>query len=203
MARKATVPKSDLTPDMLKFREKRKWQIALRRYVLEQKSSVDYAPYFGLDIASLRQWFEIQFDAGIGWADFAHKWQFDHIIPVAYFDFSNDQELKMCWNFTNLRVDVLEGPKNSAHYLDILAAKNYFEQLYKETSYTPCLALLKKIDMLSASAMVNAQKQRDFINQHRSYLDMLQNYSSFEFELLNSGRTIDEVSREVAFLKKF
>ena len=203
MARKATVPKSDLTPDMLKFREKRKWQIALRRYVLEQKSSIDYAPYFGLDIASLRQWFEIQFDPGIGWADFAHKWQFDHIIPVAYFDFGNDQELKMCWNFTNLRVDVLGGPNNPAHYLDIMAAKNYFEQLYQETSYTPCLALLKKIDTLSALAMVNAQKQRDFINRHRPYLDMLQNYSSFEFELLNSGRTIDEVAKEVAFLKKF
>jgi len=203
MARQATVPKSDLTPDMLKFREKRKWQIALRRYVLEQKSSVDYASYFGLDIASLRLWFEMQFDSGIEWADFAHKWQFDHIIPVAYFDFGNEQELKMCWNFTNLRVAVLGGTNNPAHYLDILAAKNYFEQLYQETSYTPCLALLKKIDTLSSSAIVNPQKQRDFINHHRSYLDILQNYSSFEFELLNSGRTIDEVTKEVAFLKKF
>ena len=203
MPRKATVPKSDLTPALLKFREKRKWQIALRRYVLEQKPSPEYAPYFGLDITNLRQWFEIQFEPGVSWNDFAHKWQFDHIIPVTYFDFGDDQELKTCWNFTNLRAAISNGAKDPGHYLDIFAAKRYFEQLYQKTLYKPCLALLDKIDRLSALAIVHSEKQQDFITKHRPYLDILENYSSFEFELLNNGRTINEVIKETAFLKKF
>jgi hypothetical protein len=31
---------------------------------------------------------------------------------------------------------------------------------------------------------------------------MIENYSAFEFELLNSGRDISEVKKEIEFLKK-
>ena len=203
MSRKAIIPASDVTPDLLRSREKRKWQIALRRYVLEKKASAEYAPYFGLDIASLREWFEMQFEPGIGWGDFAHQWQFDHIIPVTHFDFSDDLELKMCWNFTNLRVSPLATHKGSGYQSDLLAAKNYFENLHRATQYKPCLALLEKIEKLNHPELLNLDKQQAFITKHRPYLDILENYSSFEFGLLNSGRTIDEVTKEVAFLKKF
>jgi hypothetical protein len=32
---------------------------------------------------------------------------------------------------------------------------------------------------------------------------MIENCSAFEFELINSGRNISEVKKEIAFLKKF
>jgi hypothetical protein len=35
--------------------------VAYRRYVLEKAPSESYARYFGLDIETLRQWFELQF----------------------------------------------------------------------------------------------------------------------------------------------
>jgi len=203
MARKKWVSQSEVTPALLKFREKRKWQIALRRYVLEKQACVLYAPYFALDITSIRKWFEMQFTDEVGWGDFAKKWQFDHIIPVAYFDFSIEEELKMCWNFTNIRVEVFERNKDRGNRLDVLAAKGYFETLYNTTLYKPCLTLLEKINKLELSEIVNSEKQQAFIMEHRAYLDMIDNYSSYEFELLNSGRTIGEVIKEVDFLKMF
>jgi len=203
MARKKWVPNSEITPALLKFREKRKWQIALRRYVLEKNPSPQYAPYFGLDIESIRNWFEMQFEEHVGWDDFAKKWQFDHIIPVTYFDFADELELKLCWNFTNLRVECLQVDKDNSNWLDVLTAKGFFEELYKKTLYRPCLQLLEKIDKIESSEIMHSERQQAFITENRSYLDMIENYSSFEFELLNNGRTIDEVIKEVNFLKKF
>jgi len=203
MSRKKWVSRSDITPSLLKFREKRKWQIALRRYVLEKNQCPAYAPYFGLDISKMREWFEIQFEEGTGWDDFAKKWQFDHIIPVTYFDFSDEVELKMCWNFTNLRVEKFTHNKDRGHRLDVLAAKGYFQELFDKTLYKPCLHLLEKIDKIELSEMVSTEKQQAFIIDNRPYLDFIENYSSFEFELLNRGRTIEEVMKEVEFLKKF
>jgi hypothetical protein len=202
MARKKWSAKTEITPELLKFREKRKWQIALRRYVLDKNPCPFYAPYFGLDIENLRNWFEVQFSSGASWDDFGKKWQFDHIIPVTYFDFSNETELKLCWNFTNMRVEQFQRNKNRGNRSDILGAKLYFEELYQKTLYSPCINLLKKIDQIELSEMVSSEKQQNFINENRSYLNMIENYSAFEFELLNTGRDIGEVKKEIEFLKK-
>lgn len=188
---------------LLKFREKRKWQISLRRYVLDKHICVAYAPYFGLDIENMRQWFEYQFQEGIGWDNFGKMWQFDHIIPVTYFDFLKEAELKMCWNFTNIRVEKFQLNKDRGNRLDVLAAKNYFKELYEKTRYEPCLRLLQKIDSLELSEFVSTDRQQSFIKDHWEYLTMIEGYSFFEFELLNSGRSIEEVKKEIEFQKKF
>lgn len=203
MSRKKWVSQSNITPDLLKAREKRKWQIALRRYVLEKNQCPAYAPYFGLDISKMREWFEMQFEEGMSWEDFGKKWQFDHIVPVAFFDFGDESELKMCWNFTNIRIQKVMQDKDRGHHPDILAAKRYFQALFVKTSYKPCRLLLDKINKLELSETVNAEKQEAFIIGNKPYLDLIENYSSFEFELLNRGRTVQEVIKEVEFLKKF
>jgi len=203
MPRKKWSAKSDITPSLIKFREKRKWQISLRRYVLEKTNCTAYAPYFGLDIEKMRLWFEMQFDEDLSWENFANKWQFDHIIPVTYFDFSNEAELKMCWNFTNIRVNKITPDRDQRHHLGILAAKRYFQELFDKTHYKPCLALLQKIDIIELSEIVSTERQRMFILQNRPYLDMIENYSVFEFDLLNRGRTTEDLLKEVEFLKKF
>jgi hypothetical protein len=199
--RKRPVEKNP-TDSLLKFREKRKWQIALRRYVLEGAICVAYAPYFGLDIKSLRQWFENQFKDGASWENFGELWQFDHIIPVTYFDFSVEDELKMCWNFTNIRVEHFQKNKDRGNRLDVLAAKNYFKELYDTTKYTKCLQLLHKIDEIELSEFVSTKEQQAFIKEHWDYLITIEGYTSFEFSLLNSGKTIDDVRKELAFMAK-
>jgi hypothetical protein len=201
MTRKTWTAQEQITPELLKFREKRKWQIAFRRYVLEKKSSSFYAPFFGLDIEHLRKWFELQFKADFGWEDFGKKWQFDHIIPVTLFDFTDQDELKMCWNFVNLRVEDLSADKITG--LDIPSAKAFFQELYTNTLFSPCQKLLDKLKKIEYSKAISSEKQLDFIKSNKTYLDMIQNYSSFEFEMLNSGRSIDEVKKEIEFLKKF
>ncbi|HXB45966.1 MAG TPA: hypothetical protein VNV85_18000 [Puia sp.] len=201
MARKQWVQKTEITPSLERFREKRKWQIALRRYVIEKKPCLYYAPYFGLDIKTIRQWFECQFQGDVGWTGFGKQWQFDHVIPVTFFDFSVEQELKMCWNFTNLRVDHFERTLERQPRVDILAAKSYFTDLYQKTHYTAFLKLLKKIEKIERSDKVDPARQLTFVLNNKAYLDTLENYSAFEFELLNSGRSPVEVAREMAFLK--
>ncbi|MBL7731517.1 MAG: hypothetical protein JNM88_10095 [Chitinophagaceae bacterium] len=200
--RKRWTRKEEITPSLLKFREKRKWQISLRRYVIHESLCPDYAPYFGLDIKNMRQWFEFQFKAE-GWADFGKKWQFDHIIPVTYFDFSNNEDLKLCWNFTNLRVEQLQQNKDRGNRLDVLMAKRYFRELYETTGYEICQKLLLKIETLEMSEFISTEAQQSFIRSHSDYLSMIQNYNSFEFELLNSGRTVEQVKEEVGHLKTF
>lgn len=203
MARKKREVQAEITPSLIKFREKRKWQIALRRYVLERNICFDYAPYFGLDIENMRRWFEYQFKDGIGWSDFAVKWQFDHIVPVTYFDFSNEEELKMCWNFTNISVEMFSLNKERGNRLDVMAAKKYFEELYETTGYHICQKLLLKIDQIQLSDFISTQGQQAFIRENIDYLKMTEHYTAFEFELINRGRNINEVKKELDFLKKF
>jgi len=202
MARKRWTPQAEVTPALLKSREKRKWQINLRRYVIEKSSCPSYAPYFGLDINQIRNWFEIQFTENESWDDFGKKWQFDHIIPVTYFDFDDENELKLCWNFTNLRVGQIPSDKNKSSGLDVLAAKAYFGDLYKKTLYMPCRRLLEKIDQIESSAIVRTEPQQQFIIENKTYLDMIKGYSTFEFELLNSGRSLEEVKKEIDFMNR-
>jgi hypothetical protein len=200
--RKKWEARSDITPELIKFREKRKWQIALRRYVVEKNPSAFYAPYFGLDIQNLRNWFAIQFEPDMNWDNFGKKWQLDHIIPVTCFDFSVEAELKICWNFINLRVTSPDNTKNRSFALEILSAKAYFEELYKATLYLPCLRLLEKIRAVEFSGSRSAEKQKSFLLQNKSYIDLIENYSSFEFGLLNDGRDPDSIKKEMAFFKK-
>ena len=203
MARKQWVKKTEITPLLMRFREKRKWQIALRRYVIEENPCPFYAPYFALDIKTIRNWFACQFDERISWGDFGKLWQFDHVIPVTYFDFSDEEDLKMCWNFTNLRVEHFKPSKEQGTRADVLVAKGYFTELYKKTHYSACLKLVRKIDSIELSEIVSSEKQLSFILENKDYLDMLLSYSAFEFELLNNGRSVAEVKQEISFFKKF
>ena len=200
MKRKKWEAKTEVTPSLIQFREKRKWQIALRRYVLEKRPSSVYAPYFGLDIENLRKWFEYQFQDGLGWDNFGKAWQIDHIVPVTYFDFSDERELRMCWNFTNLRVEPLQWNKNRGSRVDVLGAKSYFRELFEKTQYAPCQELLEKISKIELSELTSSAEQQRFITEHKEYLRLIENYSTFEFELLNSGRPFDEIRKEIDFL---
>ncbi|MBI3139969.1 MAG: hypothetical protein HYZ15_15435 [Sphingobacteriales bacterium] len=200
MARKRYT-KQEGSPETLKIREKRKWQIALRRYVLEKLPCTYYAPYFGLDITTMRSWFESQFKPGVGWDDFGVKWQFDHIIPVAYFDFSREEELKSCWGFPNLRVEHLDQNKEAVKGFNMLAARNFFKELWEKTSYAPLLYMLNKLDELELSEILSITTQEAFLKENKEYLAVLNDYGQLEFELLNSGKNTDEIKKETDFLK--
>ena len=185
---------------MSRFREKRKWQIAFRRYVVDKSPSPAYAPYFGLDITTLREWFEGQFGPGITWEDFGKKWQFDHIIPVACFDLDKEEELKLCWYFLNLRVDNLGSVPG--HGLGLLAARSYFREIHEGTGLAICRKYLDKIDRLEALSRIETDPQINFLKGKSAHLAKLYDFSAYELELLNRGRSPEEILQERELLRK-
>src|SRR5215216_5552638 len=185
MARKKWTPKTDVTDSLLKFRQKRKWQIALRRYVLEGNKCSFYAPFFGLDIPHFRAWIEVQFDEELSWNNFSISWQFDHIVPVAYFDFEVEEDLKLCWNFINIRVEKILLNKNRGNRIDVIAAKTYFETLYNYTQYSVCRKMIEKINQIELSEIKGSDNLVSFIRDNNAYLETISSFTSYEFDKLN------------------
>lgn len=202
MARKKWTPNTDVTPSLIRFREKKKWQIALRRYLLERNPCIGYAPYFGLDIENFRKWIEVQFVDEMSWDNFGTLWQFEHVIPVTYFDFEDEQELKLCWNFINIRIEDIQKSKERGNRTDLLLAREYFRNIFEGTGYALCQYLTKKIDRIEEEERITTAKQKEFISSQNNYLHLIQGFSSYEFELLNSGRDVEEVKKEADFIKK-
>jgi hypothetical protein len=201
--RKKWTAQTDVTDSLLKFREKRKWQIALRRYILEQKWSASYAPYFGLDIIKFRTWIALQFDEEMTWGGFSKTWQFDHIVPVAYFDFGSEADLRLCWNFINIRVEKPEpGNNKRGNRLDILSAKTYFETLYARTGHTLCQQMAVKIEQLVAKQLENTGKQETFLLENGQYLKTIGPFSDYEYLQLNEGVDLNKILEERAFSEK-
>jgi hypothetical protein len=201
--KKKWVQKTEITEALLKFREKRKWQIALRRYVLEKNKGSFYAPYFGLDIDSFRKWIELQFDSDLNWSNFSSEWQFDHIVPVAYFDFNKEEDLKLCWNFINIRVEKTDLNKKGGNKVDVLAAKSYFETIYENTQYHICRKMVAKINQIELSQIQSSQLLEQFITTNKDFLETISTFNSYEYDKLNSGFPITEVIAEMELLKKF
>lgn len=203
MARKRWTAQTEVSDTLLKFREKRKWQIALRRYVLEKNKSTFYAPFFGLDINSFRKWIELQFDEDINWDNFSLVWQFDHIVPVAYFDFDNEDDLKLCWNFVNIRVEKLQLTKSRENRIDVLAAKSYFLDIFQKTNYHVCWKMVEKIEKIELSQISSNENLENFILQNKSYLETLQSFSADDYSRLNTGVPYQDIFFEKEFFKKF
>lgn len=203
MQRKKWTPKEEVTDDLLKFREKRKWQLALRRYILEKKAAPAYAPYFGIDINGFRDWIALQFSPGLHWDNFAIAWQIDHIIPVNYFDFDNEEDLKLCWNFVNIRVEKLERNKNRSNRIDLLAVKPYFQHLYNKTGYAFLLKMVEKITQIEISNTDNYPAIENFIIQNKEQFVKMATLTREEFEKLNQGTSLKDILLEREILKKF
>lgn len=192
------------TPEsLLKKREKRKWQIALRRYVIEKGQSSAYAKYFGLDIDFFREWIAIQFKDGLSWDNFAEKWQFDHIVPVAYFDFSNEEDLLLCWNFINIRVERIGNNKTRGNRIDVMAVRSYFENLYYRTKYPFCTKMLVKIRTIEVANIERNKELEAFIIKNQSYFKQIALFDKADFKRLNDGVSFSSVLAEKELVRKF
>ena len=203
MARKRWTPQEEITDSLLKLREKRKWQLAYRRYVLENLPSESYAHYFGLDSHTLREWFECQFTEDLKWDNFGKAWQFDHIIPATYFDYSNEEDLYLCWSFINLRVGPLDLNKNRENRIDVLAVRSYFEDLYTKTGFLLCQKMLEKIKTIEESNIQGHSAIEDFIITHKEKLATIGGLSKEEFANLNAGTPLTNILLEREILRKF
>ena len=60
------------------------------------------------------EWIEFQFYDDMSWDNFGSLWGIDHTIPIRNFDLSEDEEVKKCYNWINLRPYRLD--KNSSKH---------------------------------------------------------------------------------------
>ncbi len=198
------VSNSPLNQHENRFREKRKWQLAYRRFVIEGVPSEKYAPYFGLNRASLREWFELQFINGLNWENFGGEWQFEHILPLAYFDFTNESDLSLCWNFINIRVESKTTTSNTQpeQAVDLLGAKLYFQTLYKKTDYSIAQKMVQKIESIETGMAGINPGQLLFIQQKKEWLENISLLNKEECTRFNSGVSVEDIMMERAILKK-
>ncbi len=202
MARKRWTPQTDITDSLIRIREKKKWQLGFRRYVIEKKPSEAYAPYFGLDIETLREWFTIQFTEDLNWDNFGKAWQFDHIIPTSYFDFTNEEDLRLCWNFVNIHVARLEEGK-AERSVDPLSTKAYFKSLAEKTGSSLCIKMLAKIEEIEHTQPLNHSAIEQFLIKRSAEIETKQTLSSEEFTQLNQGTQLSDLLLEREILRKF
>jgi len=58
----------------------------------------------GCSVDDLRKHIERQFQPGMTWENRGrYGWHIDHIIPLSYFDFSDPEQQKRAWHYTNLQ----------------------------------------------------------------------------------------------------
>ena len=202
MARKRWTPQTDITDYLIRIREKKKWQLGFRRYVIEKKPSEAYAPYFGLDIETLREWFTIQFTEDLNWDNFGKAWQFDHIIPTSYFDFTNEEDLRLCWNFVNIHVARLEEGK-AERSVDPLSTKAYFKSLAEKTGSSLCIKMQAKIEEIEHTQPLNHSAIEQFLIKRSAEIETKQTLSSEEFTQLNQGTNLTDLLLEREILRKF
>ncbi|HMK06931.1 MAG TPA: hypothetical protein VK476_05330 [Flavobacterium sp.] len=180
---------------------KRKWQIALRRYILEDNPSVNYAPYFGLPAFHLKKWIEIQFKANMNWENFGKAWSLTQKIPVYLFNLTDEKELALCWNFINIAVLDLHDTGGLANME--FAAKQFFADLLATTGHQKCKEMLDKIMQVEATHVKNVKPFESFIRERAEMIEMLGEFDSENFARVNRGEEIKAILMEKEIIKKY
>jgi hypothetical protein len=180
-----------------------KWSLALRRYLIDKIPNTNYAPYFGLDAETFRGWIEIQFVDDLSWSTYAKNWQFDHIVPVVYFDLGLEEDLRLCWNFINIRVEPFDLNKNRGNRVDVLAVKSYFIELYDKTGFSLCKKMLDKIETIEISSIQSNTTIEQFLNTNKTRLENIASLNKYEFNRFNAGAKIEDIILERELLQKF
>lgn len=200
MARKQWTPQTDHTEADMLAKEKKKWQLGFRRFVLEGSPSAEYAPYFGLDSTGIRAWLESQFDAIMSWENFGKVWQFEHVLPLAYLDLTSEADLQLGWHCINIRPERIDLPRERPSLAQI---KQYFESLYQTSGLSVCADLLKRIERIPDQPIVISEGQKLFLQSNLNQLEAARHFDQADFLRLHEGSSIDDLLLEKEILKKF
>jgi len=86
----------------MKYNEKKRLQIAMRRFYSTANNSKDIALLIGIDKQGFINHINKYLVEGMTLETFGKTWGLDHIVPVEIFDFSNDEDKKLCYNYNNI-----------------------------------------------------------------------------------------------------
>jgi len=91
------------TDAAVQYTEKKRMGIALRRFVTGAAPCYRHMDYFGCDAEFLRAFFEYQLDDLTDLSDLGKKWHIGHVLSPLNFNHEDDQQVRLCWNWVNLR----------------------------------------------------------------------------------------------------
>ena len=86
----------------MKYNDKKKYQIAMRRLYATNTPSKQIIELLGIDKIGFIQHIDKYLLEGMTKENFGKVWSLDHIVPVDLFDFDNLNDLKLCYNFINI-----------------------------------------------------------------------------------------------------
>jgi len=89
---------------------------------IKKSKSIDY---IGCSWDELKHHLESNFSDGMTWENLGKIWHIDHIKPCAAFDFSDEIQIKQCFNFSNLQpLFVVDNLKKSDRLSDGTLARH-------------------------------------------------------------------------------
>jgi len=86
----------------IEYDKLRKKYVAKARNLMRLKTN-KYCEITGCNKTEFYNYIETQFQPGMSWDNYSKIWQIDHIIPSAWFDFNDVNEVKICCNYINLQ----------------------------------------------------------------------------------------------------
>ena len=79
-------------------------RIEIRQSIKNNKRYKHSLDLLGCSVEEARTHLENQFTEGMTWDNYGKNgWHIDHIIPLSYFDFSDPEQQKRAWHYTNLQ----------------------------------------------------------------------------------------------------
>jgi hypothetical protein len=69
-----------------------------------------YEEMLGCSWDTLREWLQSNFAEGMTWENYGTEWHVDHTMPCAIFDFTEQENVRTCFNWSNL--SPMFGPEN-------------------------------------------------------------------------------------------
>ena len=85
-----------------------------------------FLKYLGCDLEWFKKWIEFRFDKNMNWDNLGKYWQIDHILPISRFNMTNENDIRICFHWTNLQP--LESTENRQKY-DNFILHYYFNNI--------------------------------------------------------------------------
>jgi hypothetical protein len=57
----------------------------------------------GCDYNYFKLWIEYNFDNNMSWDNYGTYWDLDHVLPLSKFNFNDDNDIKLCYNWCNFK----------------------------------------------------------------------------------------------------
>jgi len=86
----------------MKYNEKKRLQIALRRFYSTNVNTKEISELLGINKKEFISYIDSQLLVGMDKNNFGKVWGLDHIVPVELFDISNVEDKKICYNYQNI-----------------------------------------------------------------------------------------------------